>query len=128
MNALPPHNPLMIANQSMQMGKESGDKNFRLVALVMMAATGLGVLLQAGHALWRDLREERRCRRGNARSNPAEDLPEHVASIRADMPSRQEETAPERRWSGKQGLARRTPEAGQQRTAYSDTAAQGRQR
>jgi phytoene/squalene synthetase len=128
MNATPPNSPLTIAKESMQMSKESGDRTFRIVALVMMAATGVATLLQAGHILWRDLRDERGHRRGNGRTYSPEDLPEHVASNRAKVSSRHEESAPERTWSGKPGLARRTPEAGQQRTAYTDTAAQGRQR
>ena len=60
MNGLPPNNPLTIAKESMQMGKESGDRTFRLVALVMMAATGLGVLLQAGQTILRDCFSGRR--------------------------------------------------------------------
>jgi hypothetical protein len=128
MNSTPPQNPLTIARESLQMSKDSGDRTFRLVALAMMVGTGLGALLQAGHMLWRDLREERRYRRANERSHSQENLPEHVVSITAEASSRQEEAIPERRWSGKPGLARRAPEAAEQRTAYSDTAAQGRQR
>lgn len=126
MNVMPPQNPLLIAEKSMQMGKESGDRNFRWVALVMMAATGLGVLLQAGHTIWRDLREERRYRRRNAQSFPAGDQPEQLTSNRSEL---QDEAAlEESRWTGKPGLVRRSPEALQQRTAYGDTAVQGRQR
>jgi hypothetical protein len=128
MNSTPPQNPLTIARESMQMSKDSGDRTFRLVALAMMVGTGLGALLQAGHMLWRDLREERRFRRANERSHSPEDLTEHAVSIKAEALSRQEETVPERRWSGKPGLARRAPDGAEQRTAHSDTAPQGRQR
>jgi hypothetical protein len=124
---MPPNNPLSIAKESMQMSKESGDRTFKIVALVMMAATGLTALLQAGHMLWRDLRNERRHARGNGRCYPPEDLLEHVASDRAEIPSRQEDSAPERRWSGKAELARRTPD-GSRFTAGNDSPAHGRQR
>jgi hypothetical protein len=129
MNPMPPHNPLTIAKESMQMGKESGDRTFRLVALVMMAATGLGVLLQAGHMVWRDCfgsRRERECGRRDARPQP--DLSERDAPATEDMPSRHEAPGTERRWTGKTEQARRTPEGGQQWTAYSDRQDRVRQR
>jgi hypothetical protein len=128
MNSTPPQNPLTIARESMQMSKDSGDRTFRLVALAMMVGTGLGALLQAGHMLWRDLREERRYRRANERSHSSEELTEHTVSIKAEALSRDEEPAPERRWSGKPGLARRAPEAAEQRTAYSHHQGDIRQR
>ena len=128
MNGMPPNNPLTIAKESMQMSKDSGDRTFRLVALVMMAATGLGVLAQAAHMLWRDMRDERRYRRANARWCPPEDVPDREAPNRAELPSRQEEPAPERRWTGRTESARRTPEGEEQWTAYSGHKGHMRQR
>ena len=129
MNVVPPNNPLTIAKESMQMGKESGDKTFRLVALVMMAATGLGVLLQAGHTIWRDMCGSRRDREyGRRETRPQPDLSEHDAPASEDMASRHEAPGTEGRWTGKTEQARRTPEGGQQWTAYSDRQDRVRQR
>lgn len=56
MNGLPPHNsPMAIAKESIAMSKETGDKTFQIMAMVMMAAGGLATLLHAGHVIYRDM-------------------------------------------------------------------------
>ncbi len=56
MNGLPPHNgPMAIAKESIAMSKETGDKTFQVMAMVMMAAGGLATLLHAGHVIFRDM-------------------------------------------------------------------------
>jgi hypothetical protein len=63
-------NPVAVAQESLKMGKETGDRHFKFIALIMMAATGLATLLHAGHVVWRDMREDRKASRGNGRSEP----------------------------------------------------------
>ena len=56
MNGLPPHNDTMaIAKESIAMSKQTGDKTFQIMAIVMMAAGGLATLLHAGHVIFRDM-------------------------------------------------------------------------
>lgn len=56
MNGLPPHNgPMALAKESIAMSKETGDKTFQIMAMVMMAAGGLATLLHAGHVIYRDM-------------------------------------------------------------------------
>jgi hypothetical protein len=56
MNGLPPNpSSLTIAKESIAMSKETGDKNFRLMAIAMMVVTGLATVLHVGHMLWRDM-------------------------------------------------------------------------
>ena len=56
------------------MGKESGDRNFKLIALAVMAATGIATLLHAAHVVWRDLRDERRQGRRYDRPLPSHEM------------------------------------------------------
>src|SRR5271157_3759521 len=130
MNGLPPqNNPVSIARESMTMGKESGDRTFKLLALVMMASAGVATLLNAAHIIWRDTFGSRRCReQGRRDAWPPPDSPEHESPAREETRSRPEEPYPERRWSGKAGLARRAPEAGQQWADYSGQQEHNRQR
>jgi hypothetical protein len=56
MNGMPPNpSSLTIAKESIAMSKETGDKNFRLMAMAMMAVTGIATVLHVGHLLWRDM-------------------------------------------------------------------------
>jgi hypothetical protein len=77
MTAMHPHNPnpLTVAQESMKMGKESGDRYFKFIALAMMAATGLATLLHGVHVVWRDMREDRRNARDDRRHPPRVDAP-----------------------------------------------------
>lgn len=60
MNGLPIHNPLAAAaKESIAMSKETGDKNFRLLAMVMMGVSGVAAIMHAGHVIWRDLKPAR---------------------------------------------------------------------
>lgn len=114
MTAMHPHNanPLAVAQESMKMGKESGDRNFRFIALAMMVATGLATLLHAGHVVWRDMREDRR--------NSREDR------HRLADPPHKEDAAEEpdlrghdgRSWVDKARLTERVPAGQQEQAAY----------
>ena len=56
MTAPLPHNDTMaIAKESIAMSKQTGDKTFQIMAMVMMAAGGLATLLHAGHVIYRDM-------------------------------------------------------------------------
>ena len=84
------------------MGKDSGDRTFKLLALVIMASAGVATLLNAAHIIWRDTFGSRRDREHWRRDAwPPLDSPEHKAPAREEMPSRHEAPATERRWSGK---------------------------
>ncbi len=131
MSVPPPSSPLSIAKESMTMGKESGEKTFKLLALVMMASAGLTTLLHAAHMVWRDMVDTRRDReygRRDGRPQPPPDLPEYESPTREVIPFRHEPTGTERRWTGKANQTRRTPEGEQQWTAYSDQQGHIRQR
>jgi hypothetical protein len=60
MNGMPNHNSLTaVAKESIAMSKETGDRSFQVMALVMMVVTGLATMLHAGHVLWRDMKPKR---------------------------------------------------------------------
>jgi hypothetical protein len=114
MNTPIPHtaNPLTVAQESMKMGKESGDRNFKLIALAVMAATGIATLLHAAHVVWRDLREERRQGRRYDRPQFRPDISGNAGDERAEsQPLRHDEQS----WVRKARLTER-PE-GEQRWA-----------
>ncbi len=87
MNGLPPHNgPMAIAKESIAMSKETGDKTFQIMAMVMMAAGGLATLLHAGHVIYRDMtaKRGRNYERDDGPAErtprlPREEPPEHAA-------------------------------------------------
>jgi hypothetical protein len=84
MNGLPPHNaPMALAKESIAMSKQTGDKTFQIMAMVMMAAGGLATLLHAGHVIYRDMTAGRR-RDDGPTVRPArpsrEEPPEHAAA------------------------------------------------
>ena len=87
MSGLPPHNdPMAIAKESIAMSKQTGDKTFHIMAMVMMAAGGLATLLHAGHVIYRDMTASRRnnqerdaARTDRAASPSREEPPEHAA-------------------------------------------------
>ena len=130
MSVPPPNSPLSIAKESMTMGKESGEKTFKLLALVMMASAGLTTLLHAAHMVWRDMVDTRRDReygrRGGRPQQP--DFPEYEAPTREEMPPRYEAPGTERRWTGKAEEGQRTPKGAQPWTDYSDQQFTVRQR
>lgn len=56
MNGSPSNAPLTsIAKESLAMSKETGERTFKIVAMVMMAASGLATLLHAGRVIIRDM-------------------------------------------------------------------------
>jgi hypothetical protein len=119
MTGMQPHDtPLAVAKESMAMGKESGDRTFKIMAIAMMAVTGLATLFHAVHTLWRDVRDERRNSRENGRSPPPPTLPSHASAASADEPG------PQRRWSQDSNLASRALHENQGWTARSQ---QGRE-
>ena len=85
MNGMPPHNgPMAIAKESIAMSKETGDRTFKVMALVLMAASGLATLLHAGHAIFRDLTagrgrhvHEHEAGPTERQTGPREEAPEH---------------------------------------------------
>lgn len=56
------NNPLSVAKESMAMSRESGDRTFRVMALIMMAGTGIAALLHAMHLIYRDMCPKREAR------------------------------------------------------------------
>ena len=130
MSVPPPNSPLSIAKESMTMGKESGEKTFKLLALVMMASAGLTTLLHAAHMVWRDMADTRRDREYGRRDRRPQqpDFRVYEAPAREEMPPRHEAPATERRWTGKAEQGQRTPKGTQQWTDYSDQQLNVRQR
>ena len=57
-----PHQPstYSVARESLQIGERTGDRTFKIIGLVMMAATGLGTLLHSIRTFMRDIRDDRR--------------------------------------------------------------------
>src|SRR5947209_12402497 len=104
MSGMPPqHNTLTVAQESIKMGKETGDRTFKIMGMIMLAATGIGTLLHAAHMLWRDWRDERRHGRETNRSQPPPEVPGYPAVAEGDEPG------PQRRWAHRPELASRTP-------------------
>ena len=77
---------MAIAKESIAMSKQTGDKTFQIMAMVMMAAGGLATLLHAGHVIYRDMTAGRRRDQGRDDGPPVrsaspsrEEPPEHAA-------------------------------------------------
>ena len=88
MNGLPPHNgPMAIAKESLAMSKQTGEKTFQIMAMVMMGVSGLETLWHAGHVIYRDMTAGRRSQERDATqanrqaSPPREEPPEHADGI-----------------------------------------------
>lgn len=86
MNGLPPHNaPMALAKESIAMSKQTGEKTFQIMAMVMMGVSGLATLWHAGHVIYRDMTSGRRTQERDATqairpaSPPREETPEHAA-------------------------------------------------
>ena len=84
MNGLPPHNaPMALAKESIAMSKQTGEKTFQIMAMVMMGVSGLATLWHAGHVIYRDMTSGRRNQERDAiqanrqASPPREEPPEH---------------------------------------------------
>lgn len=123
MNGMPPHNgPMAIAKESIAMSKETGDRTFKVMALVLMAASGLATLLHAGHAIFRDLTA------GRGRRGPVheEGPPERPARPHVDMPEHDAGPGHRASWVHKARVAERP--AGPQRAWAETVARHGRSR
>ena len=83
------------------MGKETGDRNFKLIAMAMMGVTGLATLFHAVHTLMRDLRDDRRHEPSAGRSPQQPHLPTPTTGS--------DEPVPPRRWTQRPELADRQP-------------------
>ena len=86
MNGLPPHNaPMALAKESLAMSKETGEKTFQIMAMVMMGVSGLATLWHAGHVIYRDMTAGRRSHERDAgppdrpAGPPREEPSEHAA-------------------------------------------------
>ena len=103
MNGLPPHNgPMAIAKESIAMSKETGDRTFKVMAMVMMAAGGLATLLHAGHVLFRDMTA------GRGRLHRRDDRPAgRPARLFPEEPIGQVEIEPGASWVQKARVAER---------------------
>ena len=89
MNGLPNNAPLTtIAKESLAMSKESGDKTFKIVAMVMMAASGLATLLHAGHVIFRDMKGKREQAPASRPAVPKRPEPEDEPHGESDDPDR----------------------------------------
>ena len=104
----PPNNPLSIARESMHMGKESGDRTFKLVALVMMASAGMATLLHAAHMVWRDLRDDVGHKRGSDHPLRAAAAPRHDADSFEQITSDRADGS-ERKWTQRAEQTGRPP-------------------
>jgi hypothetical protein len=77
----------------MAMGKESGDKTFRLMAVAMMAVTGMAAMLHAVHAVYKDMCGSRN---GRDHGHPPPAAPTHPGA--PDEPPEQESAEAEGKW------------------------------
>ena len=98
MSSMPTENsPLSVAKESMAMSRESGDRTFKIMALIMMGGTGIAALLHAMHLVYRDMCPKREAREyGNTPPPPAG--PGYGNGTRAE-PSPQEKNGEEGRWT-----------------------------
>jgi len=129
MNGVPPqNNPLSIAKESMTMGKESGDKTFKLLALVMIASAGMATLFHAVHMVWRDMRGGGERSRGNGRTSHAQAMPQYADSGSGEMQPPEAETGAERNWVRTAGRSERASEGGHAREAQRERHDYDRQR
>jgi hypothetical protein len=53
-------NTVNVANESLRMAEKTGDKKFNIIAIGLMAITGVATMLHALHSIVRDLRDDRR--------------------------------------------------------------------
>jgi hypothetical protein len=119
MTGSPPHtNPLDIAKQSFDMGKQSrDDKAFKLMALVMMGLAGLGATLHAVHLFWKDTldsrREAQREKERDDRRPPASTSPP------ANIDTYEEASSSGTKWSQRPELAERQPHDDHAQAAHS---------
>jgi hypothetical protein len=125
MTAPTPHssNPLSVAHESMKFGKESGDQNFKLIALAVMAATAIATVLNAAHIVWKDMRDERRRGRANDHAVLPGEMTPHTKTATAaeEWPNRDQ-----RSWVHKAGLSERAPASEDSRPEYRDRQGHGR--
>jgi hypothetical protein len=101
MNGLPSNAPLTnIAKESLAMSKETGERTFRIVAMVMMAASGLATLLHAGRVIIRDMNS------GKPRPSGVHPPPSPLPA--ADDRDEEIPAGPERSWVEKARVGDRT--------------------
>jgi len=105
------------------MGKESGDRNFKLIALAVMAATGIATLLHAAHVVWRDLREERTQGRRNDRRPP---FPDKAPPVEYASGEAEPQDHDQRSWVRRARLTEPTPASEHLRPEYRDQHGHGR--
>ena len=80
MNGSPHNGPMAIAKESLAMSKQTGEKTFQIMAMVMMGVSGLATLWHAGHVIYRDMNA------GRGRDHRRDDGP----PVRPASPSKEE--------------------------------------
>jgi hypothetical protein len=113
MTGMPNSNPLSaIAHDSIGMAKDTGDKTFKLFAIISMGVSGIIALLHSVHMIYRDLRPKREKENDRPEgsyqpSRPADYDDEPPHHDRDNRPSetwvararREERAGGEKRWS-----------------------------
>ena len=132
MRTMPPSsNTIEVARESLRMDKDTGERTFRIMAMIMMGVTALGTALHAGHTFWRDCfggRERREHRRGEGRSYGPPEEPEYNHSARDETPSQRDEPDRERSWSRREERRGRSPEGEEGWTEHRRQTGHGRER
>ncbi len=127
MNPLPQHanNTLDVAKQTLAISEKSGDRTLRIFGYIMLAVTGLGTLIHASHAIYRDLfskkaqGEHGQSHRGPERTPRHNDDDEPQAASNAN--------GQQGSWVRKARLTERQPAGDHARAAYrGSTASHGR--
>jgi hypothetical protein len=104
------HSTLTVAQESLKMGKEMGDRTLKIVGLTMMIGTAVATMLHAAHAIYRDL-----FRKPKERDHDYEQRPSHSPPAR---PEHDEDSRPERKWTNRSELADRTPHGDHAQAAH----------
>jgi hypothetical protein len=126
-----PSDTIDVAQETLRMDRQTGDKTFRLLAIGMMCVTALATGVHALHGLWRDVRGRREAREygsGDWRARPGANEHDYDYSRRDDAPGRHEESDPERRWSRREERRGRSSEPDEGQAQYGRERGEGRAR
>jgi hypothetical protein len=126
-----PSDTIDVAQETLRMDRQTGDKTFRLLAIGMMCVTALATGVHALHGLCRDVRGRREARdygRGDWRSRPGADEPEYSYSAKDGAAGRYEESDSERRWSRREEHRGRSSEGDERSAQYGRERGEGRAR
>ena len=125
----PPVNPMEVAQESLRMSKDSGERAFKLMAMGMMIVTGVATSFHALHLLFRDAfggHGERSRRRDEGRLNHP-DQRDYRRPVE-DTRSQDEEVESERHWSRREEIRGRSTEGKEGWTAHRHRNAHSRER